>query len=60
MTFTGNALDIHHHYHYVFPPYFRNMNFNAIIIDVGELIFSVQTVEVTVYKNAQVIFSFSL
>ena len=39
-----------------FPPYFRYVGFNFINVDVGELIFSGQTIEVTVYENAQLIF----
>ena len=38
-----------------FPPYFRHVDFTFIITAVGELIFPGQTIEVTVYANAQLI-----
>ena len=40
----------------VFPPYFVLADIISIFIDVGELIFSGETVEVIVYENAQIIF----
>jgi hypothetical protein len=40
----------------VFPPYLRLADIICIFIDVGELIFSGETVEVTVYENVQIIF----
>jgi hypothetical protein len=44
----------------VFPPYFVLADIIFIFIDVGELIFSGETVEVIVYENAQIIFPFYL
>jgi len=44
----------------MFPPYFRHEDVTFFITDVGELIFSGQTIEVTVYANAQLIFPLSL
>ena len=41
---------------FVFPLYFRLMDFTFIIIDVGELIFSGHTIKVTLYTNVQLIF----
>ena len=41
---------------YIFPSQFWHVDFTFIIIDVGELIFSAQTYEVTVYENEQLIF----
>ena len=45
---------------YVFSPYFRYVGFNFISVDVGEFILSGQTIEVTVYENAQLIFPLCL
>jgi len=45
---------------YVFPPQFRQADFTFIIIDLGDLIFSGQTFEVTVCGNAQLIFPLCL
>jgi hypothetical protein len=36
------------------------MDFTFVIVDVEELIFTGQTVEVTVYENAQLIFPLAL
>ena len=44
----------------VFSPYFILADIISIFIDVGELIFSGETVEVIVYENAQIIFPFCL
>jgi len=41
---------------YIFPLYFRHADVTLIITDVGELIFSGQTIKITVYTNAQLIF----
>jgi hypothetical protein len=41
---------------YVYPPYFILADIIFIIIHVGELIFSGETVEVIVYENAQIIY----
>jgi hypothetical protein len=49
--------DLHSLY---FPPYFRHAVVTFNITDVGELIFSGQTVEVTVYENTQLIFPLCL
>jgi len=40
--------------------FFLHADFTSIITDVGVLIFSGETVEVTVCKSAQLIFPFSL
>jgi hypothetical protein len=45
---------------YVFSQYFRHSEFAFITTDVGELIFSGQTIKVTVYGNAQLFFLVSL
>jgi len=41
---------------YIFPLYFRHADVTVIVTDVGELIFSGDTVKLTVYTNAQLIF----
>jgi len=44
---------------YAFLPYIRHADFTIIVIGVGELIFSGQTIEVTVCETAQLIFPLS-
>ena len=45
---------------YVFPPNIIHVQFPIIIIDVGELILSGKTIEVTVYETAQLIYLLSI
>jgi len=45
---------------YVFPPCIRHADFTITMICVGELILCGQTIEVTVYVTAQLIFPLSL